>query len=229
MHRWQLLTTALCIWPILGCGQNPPTAQTTANEDKARESATPKLRPDEPMPSLDPAVVNRVVAEHEWQPTSRTEDDFTVDLPGNPKRTVATAPTRFGDVTMVTQTLDRGDIVFSVTTTTYTEEFLRNSGVARGDILTKGADAGVASKRGTLNHRKTHQFNGQDALDQTFSYHEGVNSEGGEFPEGLTMHRVVLVGNRMYLLQIDVARTYYDANASDVLDVRTRFFDSLRL
>ncbi len=117
----------------------------------------------------------------------------------------------------------------SVTTTAYTEEFLRNTGLARDEIIAKGADAGVASKRGTLNSRKSHQFHGHDALDQTISHAEGVNSEGGEFPEGLTMQRVVLVGNRMYLLQIDVARTYYDANASYVLDVRTRFFDSLRL
>jgi hypothetical protein len=205
----------------VGCGESEPQGET-ANQPLPVASIPGTPVVDSPGPSVGGLG--------DWKRYAHPADDFSFAIPGDPGRVAQELPARFGVVSMIVRSLNRGEIVFTVASTEYTTAFVRESGLTPPEILHRGLEAAVHSKpNATVIDRQAVPIDGPLAVEQTFTYPDGVNSQGAEYPAGITFHRAILDGSRLYLLQLDVSQAHYDANGDDVFAIRRQFFESFQL
>jgi hypothetical protein len=204
-----------------GCGEGEPQ----------NEAANPSLpAANIPGPAAIKSDEPNSAGIGDWKQYTHRDDDFTFAVPGAPGRVEQELPANYGVVSMIIRTLNRGEIVYTVASTEYTPAFVRESGLNPPEILHRGLEAAVHSKpNATVIDRQAVPVAGPLAVEQTFTYPEGVNSQGAEYPAGVTFHRAILSGSRLYLLQLDVSQAHYDANGDEVFAVRRQFFDSFQL
>jgi hypothetical protein len=214
-----LAIPSLCL--TAGCGESEPR----------NEGANPSLpAANIPGPAASESEVPKSAGIGDWKTYAHRDDDFTFAVPGAPGRVEQELPANYGVVSMIIRTLNRGEIVYTVASTEYTEAFVRESRLTPPEILHRGLEAAVHSKpNATVIDRQAVPVAGPLAVEQTFTYPEGMNSQGAEYPAGVTFHRAILDGSRLYLLQLDVSQVHYDANGDEVFSIRRQFFDSFQL